>query len=148
MGFFKDLKDSLTGGAVTVQVEAPAAQRGTAFTVRVHATASSDVRITAVYLLLRATEKAHVKDNHPGDSRSRPGLVEGRHVSYEKRLPVAGAQDLREGQSCTWDAEVELPHNVNPSLNGHMIEHVWEIQAALDMSGNDPDSGWQPLSVS
>jgi len=139
MGFFKDLKNKVTGGAATVRVNVPTAQRGRATPVQVQATAKANGKVAAVYLLIRATENAQFKHN---DEK-----VSGSKVSYETRLTIAGAQDLKEGETYNWEGVMELPTNSNPTLRGSIIDHTWEIQAGLDMPGNDPDSGWQSFDV-
>ena len=139
MGFFKDLKNKVTGGAATVRVTVPAARRGQAVPVQVQATAKANGKASAVYLLVRATESAEFKANNE--------KVQGSKISYETRVNVAGAQDLKEGETYTWDGVLELPINSNPTLRGSIIEHTWEVQAGLDMPGNDPDSGWQTFDV-
>ena len=55
MGFFKDMKNKVTGGAATVRVTVPAAQRGRAVAAQVQATAKASGKVNAVYLLVRAT---------------------------------------------------------------------------------------------
>jgi len=140
MGFFKDLKNKVTGGAATVRVNAPAARRGQGVPVQVQATAKANGKVSAVYLLVRATENAEFKaDNEK---------VQGSKVSYESRIQIAGAQELKEGETYNWEGLLELPINTNPTLRGSIIDHTWELQAGLDMPGNDPDSGWQSFDVS
>src|SRR6476659_4736035 len=139
MGFFKDLKNKVTGGAATVRVNVPAARRGQAVPVQVQAQAKANGKVSAVYLLIRATESAEFKQNNE--------KVQGTKVSYENRVTIAGAQDLKEGETYSWDGVVELPTSSNPTLRGSIIEHTWEVQAGLDMPGNDPDSGWQSIDV-
>ncbi len=139
MGFFKDLKNKVTGGAATVRVNVPSARRGQGVPVQVQATAKASGKVSAVYLLVRATESAEFKQNNE--------KVSGSKISYENRVTIAGAQDLKEGETYSWEGVLELPTNSNPSLRGGMIEHTWEIQAGLDMTGNDPDSGWQSFDV-
>jgi hypothetical protein len=148
MGFFKDLKNKVTGGAVTVTVTVPPVRRGQAAQVTVQATAKANAKVSSVYLLVRATESCEVKDTDTVDGKSRTETVRGRHTSYETRLQVAGSQELKEGQSYTWQTQLELPTSALPSLNGKIIDHEWEAQAGLDMTGNDPDSGWQSFQVS
>jgi hypothetical protein len=147
MGFFGDLKNKVTGGAATVQVQAPPVQRGKSCPIRITATAKANGKVNNVYLLVRAVEMAQIRDRDTIDGKSQTELVKGSRTSFETRIPVAGAQDLQNGQSYEWQAQLELPHNAQPSFTGQMINHVWEIQAGLDMPGNDPDSGWQPISV-
>jgi hypothetical protein len=140
MGFFKDLKNKVTGGGATVRVNVPSAQRGRAVPVQIQATAKANGKVSAVYLLVRATESAEFKVNSE--------KVNGSKVSYETRISIAGAQELKEGETYNWEGQLELPVNTNPTLRGGIIDHTWEIQAGLDMTGNDPDSGWQSIDVS
>ena len=141
MGFFKDLKNKVTGGGATVRVNAPAARRGQAVPVQVQATAKASGKVSSVYLLVRATESAEFKN-------SNNEKVQSSKVSFESRVQIAGAQELKEGETYNWDGQLELPVNSNPTLRGGIIGHTWEIQAGLDMAGNDPDSGWQSIEVS
>lgn len=140
MGFFKDLKNKVTGGAATVRVNVPAARRGQGVAVQVQATAKADGKVSSVYLLVRGTESAEWKSNNE--------KVSNEKVSFETRIQIAGAQEIKEGQTYNWEGILELPNNVHPTLRGSLINHVWEVQAGLDMPGNDPDSGWQSLEVS
>jgi hypothetical protein len=140
MGFFKDLKNKITGGAATVRVSVPAGRRGQSIPVQVQAQAKANGKASAVYLLVRATENASFKDSN-GDK------VSGSKVSYETRVQLAGAVDLKEGETYNFDGHFELPPNTNPSLRGGIIDHIWEVQAGLDMPGNDPDSGWQSFDL-
>ncbi len=140
MGFFKDLKNKITGGAATVRVSVPAARRGQGVPVQVQATAKANGKVDAVYLLVRGTERTEFKKDSEKISHSK--------VSFETRVQIAGAQELQEGQTYSWDGILELPVNTHPTLRGSIIDHTWEVQAGLDMPGNDPDSGWQSLEVS
>ncbi len=140
MGFFKDLKNKITGGAATVRVSVPsAARRGQALQVQVQAQAKASGKVSAVYLLVRGTETCEWKENNEKVGNSK--------TSYENKITIAGAQDMKEGETYNWEGVIELPTNANPTFRGSLINHTWEIQAGLDMPGNDPDSGWQPLEV-
>jgi hypothetical protein len=140
MGFFSDLKNKVTGGAATVRVAVPSARRGQAVLVQVQATAKASTKANAVYLLVRATEHAEVRSQNNEK-------VTGTQQSYQNRIQIAGAQELHEGQTYSWEGQLELPASALPTLRGQIIQHHWEIQAGLDMPGNDPDSGWQSFDV-
>jgi len=140
MGFFKDLKNKVTGGGATVRVNVPTAQRGRATPVQVQATAKANGKVSAVYVLIRATESSNFKTDDGNK-------VSGSKVSYETRVSIAGASEIKEGETYNFEGVIELPTNSNPSLRGSIIDHIWEIQAGLDMPGNDPDSGWQSFDV-
>lgn len=149
MGFFSNLKNAVTGGAAAVEVRLPtAAQRGHSVPVTIQATARSSGKVGAVYVLIRAAESAQIKDTDYANGTSRSEVVHGFKVTYEARVPIAGGLELEAGKAYTWEGEVALPAHVNPTFAGQMIGHRWELQAALEMTGNDPDSGWQPLHVS
>ena len=60
---------------------------------------------------------------------------------------VHGADDLKANTSYDWEAQLELPSESNGTYHGHNARHEWEIFAGLDMSGNDPDSGWVAFNV-
>ncbi len=139
MGFFKDLKNKITGGAATVHVNVPNARRGQAVPVKVQATAKASGKVAAVYLLVRGTESCEWKENGEKVGNSK--------TSFENKITIAGAQDIKEGETYSWEGVLELPTNTNPTFRGGLINHAWEIQAGLDMPGNDPDSGWQAFEV-
>ena len=139
MGFFKDLKNKVTGGGATVRVTVPTVRRGQQSTVQIQATAKANGKVNAVYLLIRATESCEWKENN-----EKVGQTRG---SYETRVQVSGAQDLKEGETYNFEGRFELPMNVQPTFRGSLINHTWEIQAGLDMTGNDPDSGWVAFEV-
>ena len=140
MGFFGDLKNKITGGAAVVNINVPQVQRGRAATVNVQATAKANGKVAAVYLLVRGVESCEFREDGERVSKS--------HVSYENRITISGAQELKLGETYQWQGQIELPSQALPSLSGKIIDHKWEIQAGLDMPGNDPDSGWQLLTVS
>jgi hypothetical protein len=121
-------------------VNVPSVQRGRATPVQIQATAKANGKVSSVYLLIRATENAQFKADN-GDK------VSSSKVSYETRITVTNACEIKEGETYDWEGVVELPTNTNPTLRGSIIDHTWEIQAGLDMPGNDPDSGWTSFEV-
>ena len=139
MGFFGDLKNKVTGGAAVVTIQAPVVTRGQQATIRVQAVAKANGKVAAVYLLVRGTERASWKAD--GEK------VENSASSFDTKIVIAGALELKAGESYTWDGQLELPHTALPSLRGKLIEHEWQIQGGLDMPGNDPDSGWHTFEV-
>jgi hypothetical protein len=139
MGFFKDLKNKITGGAATVRVSVPSVKRGQSVPVKVQATAKANGKVASVYLLVRGVEGAEWKEN--GER------VHNSKLSFDTKVQISGAQDIKEGETYDWEGAIELPHTAQPTFRGALIHHTWEIQAGLDMPGNDPDSGWQPFEV-
>jgi hypothetical protein len=147
MGFFSNLKNKITGGSATVNIQVPSVVRGQPASVRIEVTAKADGKVNGVYLLINAVETCEVKDTDWNGTKHTTEIVRGRKTSYENKLTVAGGFDMKAGQVYNFDARVELPTNTNPSFDGKMIEHEWAIQAGLDMAGNDPDSGWIKFEV-
>jgi len=139
MGFFKNLKNSITGGAATVHVQVPNVRRGQAVPAKITATAKADGKVAAVYLLVRGLESAEWKESGERVSNSR--------TSFETRIQISGPLDIKDGQTYNFDGQLELPVNSSPTFRGQLINHLWEVQAGLDMPGNDPDSGWQNIDV-
>jgi hypothetical protein len=147
VGFLSGLKNAVTGGAAEVQLQCPAVQRGQVVTVQIWATAKSSANVAGVYLLVRAVEQANLRDTDWEDGHAHRENVHGTYTSYENRIPVSGPFQLQEGQQGQWQVQLQLPTDVGPSLSGNIISHEWALQAGLDMTGNDPDSGWIPIQV-
>ena len=152
MGLWDTLKgavQTITGGAAKVQVEVGEATLGAPVFVRITALAEANVEIQGVYVLVRAHEEAEVRDvDYDYDDGSRRiEYVRGHHQTFSSRFDIAGAQSLESGQSYTWEGEFVIPDDNNPSFDGHLIGHTWQLQAGLDAPGNDPDSGWLEFDV-
>jgi hypothetical protein len=146
MGLWDKVKgavQSVTGGAADVRIEVGEATLGEDISVSITATAKADLKIDKVYLLVRAYEEAEVRDvDHDGVER-----VHNSHETFNDRIDVAGAHELANGQSHTWEVTFTIPTSANPTFDGHMISHTWQVQAGLDTFGNDPDSGWKNFEV-
>jgi hypothetical protein len=147
MGFFSNLKNKMTGGSAEVRVNTTQVRRGVASPIRIEATAKADGKVNSVYLLVQAVESCEVKDSDWEGNKHTTETVRGRRTSYETKINVSGPTEIKAGQNYTWEARLELPTNVNPSLDGKIIDHTWQIQGGLDMAGNDPDSGWVTIDV-
>src|SRR5687768_11024120 len=125
MGFFKDLKNKVTGGGATVRVTVPTVRRGQPAKIQVQAQAKANGKINSVYLLVRATEVAEWKEENEKKSIDRQ--------SYDTKVTIANAQDLKDGETYNWEGTLELPTTTNPTFRGSLITHTWEVQAGLDM---------------
>ncbi|MEM6785862.1 MAG: hypothetical protein AAF624_19240, partial [Bacteroidota bacterium] len=60
---------------------------------------------------------------------------------------LAGAQQLSANSSHDFEATFRLPDHLPPTLEGRHAAFAWRIYASVDMKGNDPDSGWQEVTV-
>jgi hypothetical protein len=147
MGLFDTVKNAVTGGAADVHVEVGGAEPGASVPVRVKARANADAEISSVYLLVRATEWAEFEETEFEEGEVERETEAGSKVVFNERFDIAGPQELAEGEEYTWEGSFEIPASANPTFEGHIIEHGWQIQAGLDMTGNDPDSGWEYFHV-
>ncbi|CAN5783917.1 hypothetical protein BH11MYX2_BH11MYX2_31750 [soil metagenome] len=141
MGLLGDIKHAFTGGGATVTATVTDARRAATATVVVEATAHTNMKISSVYVLVRATSTRET--NHRGAVSDETTTV------YEEKHYLAAEQELVEGQSYTWRGQVSIPEQLFSSP-GHRLRfsgHDWEARAGLDVVGNDPDSGWQLFSV-
>ena len=152
MGLWNKLKgavSAVTGGAATVELEVGEATLGSDVEFRIIATAKADFEISGVYLLVRAIEEADVRDVDYDfdDGGRRIEYVRGHHQSFDARFEVADGQALSADETYEWEGSFTIPDSENPSFDGEMISHTWQIQAGLDARGNDPDSGWLNFEV-
>lgn len=153
MGFFKGLKNFVSGGGAEVGLEAGEAVRGQPLAVKVTAKiADSDIEVRKVYVRLRATEEIDIPDVATIDDSGRDkGKIERglerREQTYDQEIQVAEAQTLKANQSYTFEGAVPLPLSVPPTFMGRYCKHQWRITAGLDKPGNDPDSGWTVIDV-
>jgi hypothetical protein len=158
MGFFDKLKavtNFITGGGaiVTVQTleQVTAVDKPFAILVRV-AVKDTDLSARRIYLQIRATEQVHVDDvdtdfERDGRIESRRESIDRSVVTYQTEIEVAGSQTLQANQVYEFETEILLPDDVNPSYYGQNARHIWEVYAAVDVTGNDPDSGWHEFEL-
>ncbi|MEE2756971.1 MAG: hypothetical protein VYA30_09930 [Myxococcota bacterium] len=152
MGLWDTLKgavNSVTGGSASVEIEVGEATLGKPIFVRVRANALADLEISSVYLLVQAIEYAEVRDvdYDRDDGHQTIEYVRGNLTTFNTRLELAEGQSLSSGESYVWEGSFIIPDTENPTFEGQMISHTWQIQAGLDAAGNDPDSGWRSFEV-
>lgn len=147
MGFFDKIKaaaNAVTGGAATVSISingAPA--RGETLWVTVEAQAEANCKVDKVYLNIRCREEADVVDrDRDSDGATRRETIRGRETVYKQTHEISGPVEIEAGKGMAWQRGITLPDDALPSVKGKMIRVVWELEAGLDMLGNDPDSGW------
>ncbi len=156
MGFWdkvKAVKNMVTGGGAKVYVEVVEPSLEEPFIVKVKAVVGdADVKIDKVYLKIRGLESTTVRnvevarqngDMIDVDHRD----VSGSEVTYNIDINVSGPEQLRANGEYEWEKEVQLPTNALSTYNGINAEHQWQMFAALDAFGNDPDSGWVSFEV-
>ena len=149
MGLFDKLKSAVNfvtgGGAVVKITPANAVYDGTS-PVKVKVSAQiKDAPLNAkkIYLQVRSQERVQFKEKQDGKEVT----ISKSHTSYEHTLDFAGGQTLEANKSYEWDTEFTLPAQIPGSVDGTLFNHVWEVMAGIDVSGNDPDSGWVQIKI-
>lgn len=157
MGFLdglKNLKNAVTGGAAKVAVEASGARLAEPFQVTVRAVSQGvAVKYSRVYLIIEGVESVDVPDceikvSQNGASQTHKGRGQKSGVSVRHEVNIASAGEIAPDQTGEWTAEVRLPAGALPEFRGKYSKHEYRVFAGLDCTGNDPDSGWQPLRLS
>ena len=155
MGLLSNLKNSLTGGWADVAIDHGEGRRGEPLAVTVHvAVRSSAIEVSDVYLRLECHEIVEI-DNHRVSDRDADGGLEVDHVDirrderlFERRVSLARGVSMDAESQQAYETQIELPAHLPPTYTGRHARIRWRALAALDMKGNDPDSGWQEIPVS
>jgi len=144
MGFFNNLVNKITGGGAKLSLEVTGNKINEPITVTITAAiADADLKINKVYLHVKAVEHCRVKNVEVASgSVSKTQDVSGTENTFDQEFTIEGPQTLNGKQSYTWTKQITLPSGVLPTFIGKNAQHEWEFVAALDASGNDPDSGW------
>ncbi|MEM0963265.1 MAG: hypothetical protein AAGK21_12105 [Bacteroidota bacterium] len=157
MGFFSNIARNLTGNWADVTLDVPDGARGESLHLLVHVNVrDEDIDVSRVVVKVRCQE--HVRVPNARTTTSAPGADGTRRQStgdattsatlFDREVIASPATTLEAGSSHTFDAIVELPMHVPPTIEGRNARFEWEAYASLDMKGNDPDSGWREFRVS
>ncbi len=153
MGLLSKIKNTLTGGWADVFIDCDEGKRGETlhYTVRC-VVGKESIKISRVYIQFEARESIEIPNYRVSDTSSGSSSSNYEHITaseelLEKELTVADAQELEAGQSYTWEGSVDIPDHLPGTFNGKYAAIEWRILAGLDMTGNDPDSGWQAVHV-
>lgn len=151
MGLLDKLKNAthtVTGGAARVSLEySPSvALPGDTLTVRLTATsAGSQVKSGGAFVDLRAIETMcgpTVRVSSVDNPSNRSA-----YTSFEQQYPLAPAFTLAPNETKVFEGQVRVPSNVQPSFEGHFVQHEWAVRGRVEVTGNDPDSGFLALRV-
>ncbi|NND70452.1 MAG: hypothetical protein HKN43_02630 [Rhodothermales bacterium] len=151
MGIFSKLKN-LTGGWADVSVITEDARRGDSTEVMIQVSVKDEpIEISRIYITLRCVEEVRVPNyrvNNAGTSGGSTSVnVNATEVLHEQEYTATGATRLDAGILEAVPCTLDLPGHMPPSFEGRNARVRWLVKAGLDMSGNDPDSGWQELPV-
>jgi len=154
MGFFKKIKNFITGGAAKVSVIFENNISDGASPVRCFVTATADqqCKISEVYVEFKGEEryrKEEIRDDTDSDGnihRHTETVTKYENLHYEKQIATSDIM-LSEGQSEKWLVSFDFPAEVIPTYQGKNAHFKWMIRAGLDMSGIDPKSDWTEIMV-
>ncbi len=149
MGFFNNLVNKLTGGGAKVGLEVSGNKLNEPITVKITATvADAELKISKVYLHVKAVEHCRVRNVQVASgSGTNTQDVNGTESTFDQEFTIEGAQTLAANQTYTWTKQITLPGGALPTFIGKNAQHEWEFVGALDVSGNDPDSGWLKINL-
>lgn len=151
MGFLdklKSVKNMVTGGGAKISLEVDrsiAPGERVAVTVRCQVEGAA-ISATKVYVAVRGVETVNLV-HRDSDTRGDRDRVHDTEVTFSKEFQIHGAVALPANSTHEWRGEVQLPSNVQPTYRGKHAKHEWEVLAAIDVAGNDPDSGWVDITV-
>ena len=154
MGFLSSLKNRLTGGWADVGIAHGEGRRGEPLALTVHvAVKSSEIEVSDVYVQLQCHEVVEI-ENHRVSARDGDGELDVDHVDirkqerlFDRRISLARGVSLDAGSQHAYEATLDIPEHLPPTYSGRHARIRWRVLAALDMKGNDPDSGWRELHV-
>ena len=150
MGFFDKLKAAasfVTGGAakVTIEWNPPVAFPGEAVGVRVTATsAGAAVQSGGIFVDVQANEQLSIQANALGNNN--PHISHTRQT-YNNAFQIAGPFQLAAGETKMFEGQFVLPANAQPTYDGPLADHDWGMRGRVEMTGNDPDSGFVKFVV-
>jgi hypothetical protein len=164
MGFLSNLRNSITGNWADVTISAPPATRGQTVPLTVNVSVKdAEIEFEKVVVEVTCAEIVEINNYSPGPGAGAPqeaskavstpagsGAPVNVHKTeslFAQTVNVAGPQKLDAGSQRSFEANVALPAHLPPSVRGRHARYEWKIRASVDMRGNDPDSGWQPLEV-
>jgi hypothetical protein len=149
MGLFDKLKQAknfITGGSATVILLHENREYDKAAPIKIKINVKvkdAPVSPTAVYLDIRSKESVDLNVSVNGKKEH----IKEDHFGYKDTVKILLNEELQALQSYDWELEFTLPSTTQPTFHGHLSHFVWEIKGALDVKGNDPDSGWVEVRV-
>lgn len=146
MGFMDKLKgavSAVTGGAaeVTIQIGKQAVYAGDTIEVLVTCRSKgAEVKSKGVFIDIAGEELIRIK----GDD-NRDQSITSRTIS--EAIQIAPAVVLGAGQAMEFRGTFSIPASSPPTYHGRAVKHTVQIRARLEAFGNDPDSGFSPITV-
>lgn len=149
MGFLDKLKgavNAVTGGAANVTIEYPQQTvfPGDTIPVRIVAVSTgAEVKSKGIFVDLVTTEEIKL-------NRGEFGVENHLHLkgeTWSQPVQIAPAFVLPPGQTMQFEGRVQIPANAPPTTQGKHVALTWLIRGRVEAFGNDPDSGYKPITV-
>ena len=151
MGFLDKLKSigrGITGGGATVSLRVGPAALGAPIPVVVTAQIEgAPIKASKVYVAARAVESVDLVHRDRDGGQNDRDRVQQTEITFSQEYVIHGPVELAANSTHEWRGEIVLPANAPPSYRGKMAKHEWSLLAAIDVTGNDPDSGWTEIQV-
>lgn len=155
MGLFKKLVHYVTGAGTDVSINVENATLSQPFNLSITATPKQgNLQCRKVYVLIRCKEEKlqefkPLDENNMTDNEKILSEMQewDSEIIYSNEIQVSDECTLNQGESYSWTTEINLNNEGNASKNDNNHRITWQVQAGIDVSGNDPDSGWVEIQV-
>src|SRR6185295_11167672 len=68
-------------------------------------------------------------------------------TTFTQEIQIAPALVLAPNDGKEFRGQITIPTTLLPSYQGHLARHTISIRGRLEAFGNDPDSGYKPVTV-
>ncbi len=143
----KGAMNFVTGGAarVTLEWQPQTAMPGEPLNVRVTATSTGGaIDSGGIFIDVIGSEQIKIPQNALGNNNPQ---INHRNQTFSHTFQIAGPFQLAPNETKVFDGQITLPPNVQPTFDGPWADHNWTMQGRVEMTGNDPDSGYQQFRV-
>lgn len=158
MGIFDKIKQAanfITGGGAVVSVYPENQISSSDEPIKIFISCQikdADIKMNKVYLEVRAIETVEAQDvdvviDYDGDKRTVRENIRNSVETFKTEIHVADAATLKANQKYEWEVTLNLPQNIYGTYRGRNAFHLWQVFAGIDVSGNDPDSGWVEIEI-
>jgi hypothetical protein len=151
MGFMdklKSMKNYVTGGGAKVSLQIGNAARGVPIPVLVRAEIEgAPINATKIYVAARAVETVNLVHRDRDGGFGDKDRVHEAETTFSQEFVIMGPVQLAPNSRHEWQGQIMLPYEAQPTYRGKHAKHEWSFLAALDVAGNDPDSGWVEVHI-
>lgn len=150
MGFFDKLKGAMnfvSGGAAKVSVEwsPPIAYPGEPVQVRITvASTGPAIKSGGVFVDVAAHEQLNIP---PNTLPQQGQAIAHQAQTFSHTFQIAPAFQLGPNEMRQFEGQLTLPPQAQPTYDGPLADHDWGMRGRVEMTGNDPDSGFVKFVV-